>query len=172
MRQETLRPVDLVVALQLAMEPGQLYESLAEVLDISVSTAHRAAERLAGARLADGDREINRMALVEFLSHGVRYAFFAVPGAEVRGVPTAHSAPPLAEEIVSDKAYVWPSAQGGQRGAAVSPLYEGADALPDRAPDLYHALALVDAIRVGRARERERATEHLKQLLEAAPAES
>lgn len=136
------------------------------------STAHKAVERLTSAGLAGGDREVNRMALVEFLSHGVRYAFFAVPGSEVRGVPTAHSAPPLAEEIVSDEAYVWPSAKGEQRGSALPPLYEGADQLPERAPDLYRALALVDAIRVGRARERKRATEHLEELLGATPAES
>lgn len=172
MRQETLRPVDLVVAIQLAMEPGQLYEALAETLNVSVSTAHKAVTRLTSARLAGGDREVNRMALVEFLSHGVRYAFFAEPGADVRGVPTAHSAPPLAEEFVSDEAYVWPSPRGTQRGAAVPPLYEGAAELPDRAPELYSALALVDAIRVGRARERKRAIEHLEELLGATPTES
>lgn len=165
MRQKTLRPVDLVVALQLAMEPQQLYESLAKTVDISVSTAHKAVGRLKSAGLAGDDRDVNPMALLEFLSHGVRYAFFAVPGSEVRGVPTAHSAPPLAEEIVSDEAYVWPSVHGQQRGAAVSPLYEGADGLPERAPGLYRALALVDAIRVGRTRERERAIEHLEDLL-------
>lgn len=165
MRQETLRPVDVVVALKLAMDPGQLYESLAEELGVSLSTAHQAVQRLTSARLASGDREISRTALMEFLSHGVRYAFFAEPGPEVRGVPTAHSAPPLSEEIVSEDAYVWPSAAGSRRGAAVPPLYEGAAELPEKSPALYRALALVDAIRVGRARERKRATEHLEELL-------
>jgi len=171
MRQETLRPVDAVVGLKLAMEPGQLYESLAEELGISLSTAHQAVQRLNSAGLAIGDRQMSRAALMEFLAHGIRYAFFAEPGPDVRGVPTAHSAPPLSEEIVSDEAYVWPSAAGDRRGAAVPPLYEGADMLPETSPKLYRALALVDAIRVGRARERKRATEHLEKLLQSPSAE-
>lgn len=55
------------------------------------------------------------------------------------------------EEIASDRDLVWPSAAG----AVVSPLHDEAVNLPQRAPELYDALALVDTIRVGRARERE-----------------
>lgn len=165
MRQQVLRPVDLAVALRLAFEPEERYESLAEVLGVSLSTAHQAVRRLESAGLVRSGRATNRRALLEFMAHGVRYAFFAELGPETRGVPTAHSAPPLDEEIVSDERYVWPSAKGRARGTAVSPLYQGADTLSERDPRLYQALALVDAIRIGRARERKLALQHLDRLL-------
>lgn len=166
MRQQTLRPLDIVVALRLAMVPDDRYESLAEAIGVSLSTAHQAVRRLKSAGLLrPGNRTPNRKALVEFLSHGLRYAFFAEPGPETRGVPTAHSAPPLAEEIVSDETYVWPSAKGHARGTSLPPLYEGAELLPERDPGLYRALALVDAVRVGRARERKLALGHLEEML-------
>ena len=83
-------------------------------------------------------------------------------------MPTAHSAPPLCDEITSDDVYVWPGAGGRARGASVTPLYEGAISLPEREPDLYRALALVDAVRVGRVRERRLAMKHLERSLEPA----
>lgn len=73
---------------------------------------------------------------------------------------------PLAEEIVAEDKYVWPSARGDVRGAAIPPLYDGAPELADRAPDLYRALTLVDALRVGRTRERELAQRKLEAWLE------
>ncbi len=169
MRQQTLRPVDLVVALRLAKVPDERYESVADVLSISLSTAHQAVRRLTAAGLVTpGTRKVNRRALLEFISHGARYAFFANPGAQSRGVPTAHSAPPLRDEIASDEGYVWPAVRGKSRGASVTPLYEGAISLQQRAPDLYQALALVDAVRVGRVRERKLALEHLERFLKPA----
>lgn len=166
MRQEVLRPVDVAVALALARSPGQGYEPLAEKLGISLSTAHQAVQRLISAGLVGKDRQVHRQMLLQFLTYGVRHAFFAEPGPEVRGVPTAHAGPPLAEEIVAEDKYVWPSAQGEMRGAAIPPLYDGAPELTERAPDLYRALTLVDALRVGRARERELAREKLEAWLD------
>ncbi|MFQ5690375.1 MAG: hypothetical protein ACE5HQ_08905 [Gemmatimonadota bacterium] len=166
MRQQALRPIDIVVALRLALVPNERYESLGRVLGISLSTAHEAVRRLTQAGLLrPGSREANAGALLEFLSHGLRYAFFAELGPEARGVPTAHSAPPLDQEIVSDDTYVWPAARGPIRGTTLLPLYKGATHLVDGAPRLYRALALADAVRVGRARERKLAIEHLEQLL-------
>lgn len=172
MKQEVLRPVDLVVGLALVQEPGAGYQDLADRLDISLSTAHQSVQRLVDAGLADEKRRAHRQALLKFLLHGVRYAFFAHLGPEVRGVPTAHSAPPLSEEIVADDHVVWPSAEGSIRGAGIPPLYPGAPGLQVRAPKLYQALTLVDALRVGRARERSLAAEHLERWLEPGAEES
>lgn len=166
MRQEVLRPVDVAVALALARSPGQGYEPLSETLGISLNTAHQAVQRLISAGLVGEDRQIHGRALLGFLTYGVRHAFFAEPGPEVRGVPTAHAGPPLAEEIVAGDKYVWPSARGDVRGAAIPPLYDGTTELAARAPELYQALTLVDALRVGRARERQLAREKLEAWLE------
>jgi hypothetical protein len=40
------------------------------------------------------------------------------------------------------------------RGTSLAPLYPAATTLPERAPEVYRLLTLVDAVRVGRARER------------------
>ena len=41
------------------------------------------------------DYRLNRSALLEFLLHGIRYAFPAEKGSLTRGVPTGYAAPPL-----------------------------------------------------------------------------
>jgi hypothetical protein len=107
-------------------------------------------------------------ALLEFLLGGVPYVFAATPGAEVRGVPTAHAAPPLDVDFTGADAYVWPSAEGRVRGAALEPLYAGAVHTATTNPALYELLGLVDALRAGRARERQRARDYLRQRLGAA----
>lgn len=97
-----------------------------------------------------------RAALLEFLVHGVRYAFFAEPGRIGRGVPTGRSAPPLVDRIQpgSDPPLVWPDPAGELRGQTVEPLYRSAPAIARKDPELYALLALVDGLRCGSARER------------------
>lgn len=164
--QKSLRPVDVVVALRLAEAPGATYQNLASSLSISQSTAHEAVERLQGAHLLRPDsRRVNRHALLEFLEHGVRYAFPGALGARTTGVPTAHSAPALADEVVSDgdqDGIVWPDPTGSAFGYALTPLFPKAPALLANCPSTYEALSLVDALRVGRARERALAAEELR----------
>ena len=101
--------------------------------------------------------------LKEFLIHGVKYAFPVHRGGLVRGIPTAHAAPPLNRQIAesSDPPPVWPDADGNVRGVEFSPLYKNVPAAARRDPKLYELLALVDAIRDGRAREREIAIREL-----------
>jgi DNA-binding Lrp family transcriptional regulator len=166
-----LKPAGLVVALRLAEAPEAQYAQLAADLGISASAAHGAVRRLQAAGLLRPDsRIVNRLALSEFLGHGVRYAFPARPGDEVRGVPTAHSAPPLADHIVAEDVLVWPSHGGPATGRAIAPLYPKASELPHRCPTLYQSLALVDALRVGRARERKLALEAIHDWLAASAA--
>ncbi len=165
-----LRPLDLVVALRLAHQPGERYELLAEALGLSLSATHRAVQRLqhAGLLLPD-QRKVNRAALLEFLRHGARYAFPVARGPEVRGMPTAWSVPDLMEELasssISSKKLVWPDPRGTARGESVAPLYRGAPDASRRDNKLYRALALVDALRLGQARDRRIAGKLLEQEL-------
>lgn len=162
----TLRPLDIAVAIRLAQTPEATFEALGRDLLMSTSTAHGAVKRLEGAQLIiPGSRRVNRLALREFLEHGVRYAFPAIAGAQAQGVPTAHAGPPLAARIVGADPVVWPAANGPVRGAAVEPLLARAAELPEHCPELYEVLTLVDALRVGRAREREQASAELEARL-------
>lgn len=168
---QPLKPIDVVVGLRLAEAPELNYEHLSADLGISRSTAHASVQRLQVAGLVrPSSRAVNRLAFREFLEHGVRYAFPAQPGAEARGIPTAHAAPPLASHIVAEDALVWPSLAGQVSGRAIAPLYARATELPQRCPSLYESLALVDALRVGRARERKLAREALERRFAVAAA--
>lgn len=135
-------------------------------LNMSPSEIHAAIKRLQQARLLHGpemQEKPNLSALEEFLLHGVKYAFPAEHGQLTRGVPTSFAAPPLNDEIASDDELppVWPWREGETRGIALAPLYRTAPAVALRDPILYELLALVDAIRDGRARERKIAEKEL-----------
>lgn len=169
-RQTSLRPHDVAVALELTLSPREGYEPLAKAVGLSLSEAHAAVQRLTLARLlAPDERRIVSSTLLDFLVAGVPHAFPAELGPETRGIPTAHSARPLAEEIRSEDTVVWPSADGTARGQSLIPLYPKATKLPVTNPELYELLTVVDALRIGRARERKRAKEILQKRL-AGPA--
>jgi hypothetical protein len=164
--QETLRPVDVVVALALALTPEQGFEDLAESVGIGLSSAHRSVRRLQSAGIVLPHRRASDIpALLDFLIHGAPRVFYPQLGPEAPGVPTAHAGPLLAEEITSDRAAVWPTAGGSVRGESLVPLYPGAVELPERHPELYGLLTLVDALRIGRARERSLAARMLNEQL-------
>jgi len=170
--QPSLRPVDVVVALHLVLRPEDGYETVADLLAIGLGSGHRSVRRLmAGGLVLPHRRAVNRKALLDFLVCGVPHAFYAVVGAEAQGVPTAHAAPLLSEHIESAGRIVWPSVEGQVRGQGLIPLYEGAPGLVSREPELYGLLTLVDALRVGRARERRIASELLEARLREGPAQ-
>jgi hypothetical protein len=162
-----LKPQDLVVALKLAVSGPLTYDQLASSLDLSKSEAHAAVKRATAAGLLLTDRTPNRPAITEFVIHGARYAFPPVRGGMTRGVPTAHAAPPLSELLTKDKepVPVWPDPHGSSRGTAFEPLYRSAPMAVATDVKLYECLCLIDAIRGGRARERNLAKEHITRML-------
>jgi hypothetical protein len=79
-----------------------------------------------------------------------------------RGLPTAYGAPPLEQEIAGDDLPpVWPDARGTVRGESLEPLHPSVPRASRKDAQLYELLALVDAVRIGRARERKLAEQHL-----------
>lgn len=168
-----LKPQDVLVLLKMAASKGRSWRlvDLAQDLGLSLSEVSMALERAKRARLIDSSKKkIVWPSLLEFILHGLKYVYPAEPGALCRGVPTAHSAPPLSGEIVSEDndQYVWPSGDGMVRGQAIEPLYESVPWAVSKDPELHQLLALVDALRVGRARERQIAAEELRRRLRAA----
>jgi hypothetical protein len=160
--QASLRPHDVCVALQLVASPDFSYRELAEDVGLSLGEAHNSVKRLEQARLflpqAGG---VNTTTLLKLLVHGVPYVFPGRPGPDTQGVPTAHSGPALAEHLPADDAIVWPSADGKARGSSLVPLCASAPEFVNSNTRLYRWLTLVDALRVGRARDRRLAEELL-----------
>lgn len=110
----------------------------------------------------------------EFIQFGVPYAFPADVVPKARGIPTGFSAPPLRHHLPADgHPLVWASQLGASVGVGVGPLVPAAPDISFRDPDLYRLLALVDALRVGDAREREIARALIAEsLLAKSPIES
>ncbi len=167
-----LKPQDVLVLLKLvALGPGPWsYGGLASELGMSASEVHSAIKRAMAAGLAvQGEESIrpNIRNLEEFLLSGLRYVFVPELGLMSRGMPTAHAASPLVEKMVADDEPppVWPDPEGEVRGMAFSPLYKSVPGAARRDPALYELLVLVDAIRGGRARERDIAMQELVKRL-------
>lgn len=166
--QENIRPQDVVILLKIIAlgEQEWFHHTLAQDIGISQSEVSQSLNRSRYAGLIDESRKkVMKMALLELLEHGIRYVFPQRPGPLVRGIPTAHSASPLNKVIQSDENYVWPSAKGQIRGQAVIPLYPSVLEAVQKDSQLYELLALVDAIRVGRAREVQLAKKELEKRL-------
>ncbi len=163
------KPQDVVVALKLCLgAEGESYAELGQSLGMSASEVHAAVRRLEDARLVDaGTREVRREALCKFLVHGVPFAFPVHAQEVTRGLPTAWAAPVMADKFQAAEQIppVWPDPNGKVQGAAVRPLYPSVPGAARRDSALYALLALVDALRLGRARERQFAETKLSQLL-------
>lgn len=167
-----LKPQDVLVLLKMAASRDRSWRlvDLAQELGLSLSEVSMGLERAKRVRLIDNSKKkLVWPSLLEFILHGLKYVYPAEPGPICRGMPTAHSAPPLSNEIVSEEndQYVWPSGSGSVRGQAIEPLYESVPQAAGKDPELHQLLALVDALRVGRARERQLAGEELKRRLHA-----
>lgn len=169
-----LKPQDLLVCLKLCFLPNKkpTYTVLGAVLGMEESAVYRAVKRAQNSRLLHQNELCpNFLALEEFLIHGAKYAFPTnYKGGLTRGTPTAHAAPPLNNLIVADDEPipVWSDTNGTVRGVALEPLYKTAVFAAKQDQDLYQLLALLDALRIGRARERELAKEQIRQILKMA----
>ena len=140
---------------------------------MSPSEVHAAVRRAQGSHLLHGSElgeRPNRGAIEEFLIHGLKYAFPAERGEPTRGVPTSYAAKPLRQVVALGKEPppVWPYPTGSKRGISFQPLYKQAPKAALRDPVLYEYLALVDALRDGRARERKLAEKMIVSRLRSA----
>ena len=166
----SLKPQDLLVLLKLAAQPegDHSYPRLADALSMSASEVHASVRRAAQSGLLQlPARTVNRRALLEFLEHGVKYVFPAERGGVTRGLPTSHAAPPLSRHFraSSELPPVWADPEGTLRGEQLEPLYRSVPKAARADPELYEWLVLVDAVRAGRARERELAVKELRSRL-------
>jgi predicted XRE-type DNA-binding protein len=160
-----LKPQDVLILLKIQSIGNKKWyqKPIADAVGMSQSEVSESVARSKYAGLLDPKgKSVLKMALLEFLQYGLRYVFPVKPGAVVRGIHTSHSASPLKEEIQSTEDYVWPYAKGTARGHSITPLYPSAPEAALKDEKLYELLALADALRVGRAREKELAIIELK----------
>jgi hypothetical protein len=164
-----MKPQDIVILLKILTLENRKWRiiDIAESLQMSSSTVSQALERNRFARLIDSSKKkVQKANLLDFLEYGIKYVFPVEPSSVKVGIPTAHSAPPLDKIIVSkNEVYVWAAHKrngGTAKGESITPLHECVISAIKNDEKLYEMLALVDAIRVGKAREHNLAVKELK----------
>ena len=173
-----LKPIDLLVGLKILSSDSSLTQmELATKLCLSSSQVNSAIKTLLAAKLLTlrHDKPFPVVvAMEEFVLSGVKYCYPAKIGELTVGMPTAHAAEPLVQEIISngDPVPVWPYVDGKVRGVALEPLHKNVPKAlteyPD--PELLIFLVLIDALRIGRAREKTLAEKYLRQQFKKASA--
>ena len=166
--QYSMKPQDVVILLKIiALDTDNWQQKpLSDALKMSQSEVSQSVARSKFAGLLDvNGKKVMRLAFFDFLQFGLTYVFPQKPGPVVRGLPTAHSAAPLNSLIVSEELYVWPWAKGKIRGHGIVPLYSSVPDAAAKDVKLYEMLALTDALRIGRAREKDLAIIELKKRI-------
>ncbi|EGV28837.1 hypothetical protein ThidrDRAFT_3488 [Thiorhodococcus drewsii AZ1] len=134
--------------------------------EISQSLRRSMAVGLAMRSRSDGLPQANVGALLQFIIYGLKYVFPATPARVVRGIPTGFSAPVLRGAVAGAEQWVWSDPLGTASGQTIAPLYRSVPKAVRQDAQLYTMLALIDAIRLGRAREQSEATRILETLLQ------
>jgi len=162
-----MRPQDIVILLKIiCLGKNNWYsKDLASQLFLSPAEVSNALVRTSQSGLLDATKKhVRKQALLDFLIHGLPFLFFLIPRSITRGVPTALSHPIFNGKIISDQNYVWPDADADSKGYAIEPLYPGVVKAVKLDNKLYQMLALIDVLRMGKAREKKIAIDELKKL--------
>jgi|SRR5438552_13295899 len=171
-KSKNIKSQDILILLKILSSGGIYGEtwntiSISRSLYISQSEVSESLRRSAYAGFIESNKKtVFKKGLLEFLVHGIKYTFPVKPGPIVKGMPTAHSAPPLSNMIISTgDIYVWPYAYGSMIGQTIEPLYPSVPKAVSEDPILYEMLIFTDALRVGKAREKEIAKKELEKRI-------
>jgi hypothetical protein len=171
------KPQDIVVLAKLIALRGKAnwsQNSIATELCLSPSQINSAFKRLVIMKLITPYQPPDKpspilQACEEFLIHALKYVCPAKLGEITRGVPTSYAAPKFKGLITlgSDPIPVWPHGEGTERGVALKPLYSSVpeSVLKYFDAEFYDLLTLLDALRSGRARERQIAEKIISEIL-------
>jgi hypothetical protein len=168
---DNLLPVDLLVAAKVAVgaNASASVRRIGEELGMSKSAVAYSLKRLVALDLikeGPNGRHVNRIALRDCFEHAARWIAPAKVGDFELGLPTAHTAPMLADKLLGGAdPVVMPLAHGPVRGRAVPPLHPLAPKAASADPKLHALLAIIDTFRVGRARDRQVAAAELRARL-------
>jgi len=130
---------------------------IAESINISASEVSKGTKRLIASHLVverHGSVFTESGALLEWFCYGIRYAYPQESIGYGRGMATSWNCPILVSEIVSPSPpLVWTLPGGKIEGALVKPIHESAPFAASRDENVYRALSLIEAIRIGKPRE-------------------
>ena len=141
---------------------------LSQELGLSYANAYDAIARLRESRAVTEDLKPGRRASRELIVHGGPYLFPGRTVGSARGIATAHALEPLRSRIVSvgSPTPVIPYAEGEIEGQGIAPFHGAVASAAVRDPALHLWVALFDALRWGRARERGMAADYLERMID------
>jgi len=164
-----LKPQDIAILVTVMIVDSEwTYREIAGKLDMSPSSVHDGLARADLCNLFNKDkRRILRRNLLEFLVHGIRYAFPVPPKPVSRGILTGYAVPPLSDRIQHEEDFppVWPYAQGTELGQAIKPLHPSVPRIAQEDKSFYEVFSLIEALRNGRTREKAIAADLLREYI-------
>ena len=163
-----LKPLDLVVLAGLIVVPKPTTQAqLASRLGISQASVHRAFKQLRRSGLLHIERP-DGSAMRRLLQYAIRNVYPPALGPMTRGVSTAYVRRTPWEQAPDRRGWVWPDEDGDAYGPSVAPLHPCVPRAARAWPEFHDLMALIDTLRVGRARERKQALDLVDEILEAA----
>ncbi len=169
---------DIIILLLIRLHPevSWTHAAISQATGLSLSQCHLSLNRLRESGLLSKGMSASWNApearFIEFIIHGFKYVFPPKIGMRARGIPTAHSAPFLADTFRNSNTqdYVWPDPQGTHKGNSLEPIHPcqlrfvrgkpTMESLKNR--EMYELLVCLDLLRIGGARERNWAAETIK----------
>ena len=170
-----LKPQDTLLAVKYWSIKAQgqrlSVRDIAESIKVSIGEISKSTRRLIAAHLVvdrDGEFNVEKGALLEWITYGTRYAYPVEIVGYGRGMPTSWSCPRVKTDIVPpDVPIVWSSSGGSVEGSLIKPIHESVPFAAGGDERLYEALSLMDAIRGGKPRELAIARKELSELIKS-----
>jgi len=117
--------------------------------------------------LANFNWKVNKKAIFNLIKHGVPYLYPPkLLGLDI-GIPTGFSGPALLEEVTSagNTKIIWSSEYGDVYGQVLEPIYKTVAFASYQDEFVYNCFTLIDAYRLGKAREKEIAINLLEKTI-------
>ena len=169
-----MKSLDIVVLCKLLSyekdKQAWTYQKLSKESLIPIGEVHASIKRLVKSNLYNEvNKVVNRKSMEEFLLHGMQYVFPPEYLPIERGVGTSHNGPVLNKEFDttdhSIEKYVWPYYKGKEKGIGIKPLSKRLAEAALKDIYLHKLLSVIDALRAGKARDKNFALSFLKSEL-------
>jgi hypothetical protein len=147
-------------------QPTLNQKALSQELGISPAEMSGVVLRCKNLGLLNPDFTVQLQPFFRLLENGLRYFLPALSGKDCLGVPTSWGNPSVAKILrgPAGRTPVWAADTGEVHGPAVTPLFRSVPYIVSHHSKLYAALAAVDLLRLGGARETEVGLEVLRGL--------
>lgn len=145
---------------------GISQKALAHELGLSFAEMSLSAARCQASGLLNPDWSVRAEPFLRVLEWGLPFFLPAVRGGDALGVPTAWGQERIAAHLrgSATRVPVWASEVGTTVGPSLSPLFRTVPLFVREHPQLHAALAAIDLLRLGGAREKEVALTVLREI--------